>query len=121
MDISSEYIKMCEKAEEIQAMKPHSFFDGGIELERGDYYYNVQSRKTGVQTSSWRNFRNLWLPRQDQLQEMAFDKVTIDCLEGFRLFFIHFQDNFDTMEQLWLAYVMKTKFSKTWNGEEWVA
>ena len=27
---------------------------------------------------------------------------------------------FTSMEQLWLAFVMKEKFNKTWNGEAWV-
>ena len=26
---------------------------------------------------------------------------------------------FDSMEQLWLAFVMKKKYGKVWNGEEW--
>jgi len=26
---------------------------------------------------------------------------------------------FNSMEQLWLAFVMKEKFDKVWNGEDW--
>ena len=25
-----------------------------------------------------------------------------------------------SMEQLWLAFVMKSKYNKTWNGEDWI-
>jgi len=26
----------------------------------------------------------------------------------------------DSMEQLWLAFVMKEKYNKIWNGENWI-
>ena len=29
-------------------------------------------------------------------------------------------DIFASMEQLWLAFVMKEKYNKIWNGEEWI-
>ena len=31
----------------------------------------------------------------------------------------HMAYNFPLMEQLWLAFVMKEKFGKVWNGEDW--
>lgn len=30
-------------------------------------------------------------------------------------------EEFKTMEQLWLAFVMKECFNKTWNGKQWIA
>ena len=32
---------------------------------------------------------------------------------------IHNYDSDASMEQLWLAFVMKEKFNKTWDGEKW--
>ncbi len=28
--------------------------------------------------------------------------------------------SFTSMEQLWLAFVMKEKYNKVWDGEEWI-
>lgn len=71
----------------------------------------------------------IYLPRQDQLQEIlefpvgsfcdnfwsalanihkwAFDKKWLDYIPL-------------TMEQLWLAFVMKEKYNKVWDGKDWV-
>ena len=142
MDTSKQYIKMCEKAQEIQ--ESHTFDE-----EEGDF--------------------SIWLPRQDQLQGMIegtvmekiekFNKfmhlpiLNIKCneideekLEIFRekwgemmkdslaritplpvceneeLNLINvFTSTFTSFEQLWLAFVMKEKYGKTWNNkkEEW--
>lgn len=69
----------------------------------------------------------IWLPRQDQLQDM------LNC-DGVNHLVIEINDfcfgnrtaihamNFDSMEQLWLALVMNIKFSKLWDdtANEWV-
>jgi hypothetical protein len=77
-----------------------------------------------------------WLPRQDQLQKMmgGYKKNT----ERLHWYFYHllgneggahdnvlwvswnYYDQFQSMEQLWLAFVMKEKFGKVWNNKEWV-
>ncbi len=71
----------------------------------------------------------LW--RQDQLQEMIVGRggresriVVHESL--YRFSYSNYKDGahptniFDTQEQLWLAFVMKEKYGKVWNGEEWV-
>lgn len=67
----------------------------------------------------------VWLPRQDQLQEMivkVVDYETTAELEGkFHKFLVWLDEwDFASMEQLWLAFVMKEKYNKSWNGKEWV-
>lgn len=87
----------------------------------------------------------LWLPRQDQLQDMLKDSIRNNhkntwgyvkgpasegfiagCLhQEFHKFIIHkdqyiFCKAFNSMEQLWLAFVMYVKFNKKWNGIKWV-
>ena len=84
----------------------------------------------------------LWLPTQAQLQEMVDlpnQHIDIYC-EGGKYWIAHWipyegeeleddfghsTNNYDTakytsMEELWLAFVMKEKYSKIWNGENWV-
>jgi hypothetical protein len=73
-----------------------------------------------------------WLPRQDQLQEMIIienAKFPVYVLERkFNTFIDHIGEiyhpkiwqKFDSMEQLWLVFVMKEKFNKIWDGETWI-
>ena len=95
MDISPEYIKMCEKAVEIQKLAPRN------------------------EVKNWWSPDDLmvWLPRQDQLQEMCENKG-----EDFFIFAFRSGSHplLDTYEKLWLAFVMKEKYGKVWNGEDWV-
>lgn len=69
----------------------------------------------------------IWLPQQEDLQGM------VDIGENRRLYFFdrglsvnNGQNNFlykidgNSMDQLWLAFVMKEKFNKTWDGAEWI-
>ena len=62
---------------------------------------------------------------QDQLQEMVIGRVfggalaLIDWAFSWRET-IWNDYPFETIEQFWLAFVMKEKYGKTWDGEEWV-
>jgi hypothetical protein len=60
----------------------------------------------------------IWLPHQDQLQEMIGDFNT--CLE---LLFRRKLQNiyFTSMEQVWMALVMNEKYNKVWGAEGWVS
>jgi len=73
-----------------------------------------------------------WLPRQDELQEMILDKENspiseLKCLvdlssegpEG-EEWIDEYWEGFSSMEQLWLAYVMKENYNKIWNGKDWI-
>ncbi|MDP2685142.1 MAG: hypothetical protein Q8P20_08985 [bacterium] len=132
MDDSKEYILQCEKAVEIQKM-----------VGDWDYGYDVETCKVGVRVAhEWReeiradygvpelddDFYSswIWLPRQDQLQEMLGDYekqlyILDDWREG------GYDDikywnigNLKTWEQLWLAFVMKEKYNKVWDGTDWI-
>lgn len=76
-----------------------------------------------------------WLPTQDQLQNMSVEigEDNIDhLLMRFYQLVTSFPDTlhgvynssywtqFRTMEQKWLAFVMKSRYNKIWNGNEWV-
>lgn len=120
MDTSKIYVRMCKGAGEIQR--------SGNDTRDFNNYYDQQ--ESGL----------IWLPRQDQLQEMMKAKyerlVDRDPVDWFCFGipgyiwsdeFGYGDDNeeigyyrqFISMEQLWLAFVMKEKYDKAWNGKEW--
>lgn len=130
MDTSKEYIKMCTKAHEIQEL-----WQGEV----GDVFSHLYSDPPTIKTvvdeairGQIRTFKNLksrhfriWLPRQDQLQEMVIKDLWLVpmihkfykwcCEEAIAV------QRLRGMEQLWLAFVMKEKFNKKWNGTNWEA
>ena len=134
MDTSEQYIKMCEKAEEIQ--KGHQWVYDDLFVSPKEYY-----RDKPLIWGRDKRFRDppyTWLPRQDQLQEMIDQQQRdwVNVLEMFTLYAFYGDNTYTlggtpvyygmgiphnvfSMEQLWLAFVMKEKFNKTWNGEAW--
>ncbi len=120
MDTSETYIKMCEKAEEIQEC-----YDMAKYPYPNLFWYNnelhfLNNLKVGI-----------WLPRQDQLQEMIgktypepYFMLTDWIIENESKIDENMNNpcfaNTESMEQLWLAFVMKEKYNKIWNGEDWI-
>ena len=122
MDTSKEYMLMCEKAVEIQELKRFMLGDylcadkyvllamlplepdGCLQtrmLQGGGHYYVLPGMLS----------RAIWLPRQDQLQEMVGVKSHRDylrtvCESGFYKN-VAYSDSFDSLEGFWLAFVMK--------------
>jgi hypothetical protein len=119
VDTSKEYIKMCQKAVEIQDIWIPEMYDkyGSIDGEIGwtlkhTDLYSHEKRKM------------VWLPRQDQLQDMMTDYDQLSIFEP--MSFISGTIDFKQMllddktwEHCWLVYVMKRQFLKVWNGKEW--
>ena len=123
MDTSKEYIKMCEEAKEIQK---------SIVLNVQHNFYGDINMCSTLQ-------KTIWLPRQDQLQEMLLEDpdnrfetsicyITLVC-QFARFCGIEDEDaegrsNVDirkeSLEVLWLAFVMAEKYSKEWNGDKWI-
>jgi len=123
MDTSETYIKMCEKAEEIQGLRPMS-----QRWEMGDYVSEGYTRWTIAEGKMGRCFADIWLPRQDQLQEMLPEYIAksgfVPSLAAHFADFVCSTDlyplPFTSFEQWWLAFVYKQKYNKVWNGEEWI-
>ena len=114
MDTSTEYIKMCD-CKEVQDVRPFiADMDDNRHLgctPTGDFYYGFREKI-------------VWLPRQDQLQEMMLDPKGefLPCLVlGDWYLNSEYCDVLNkrlyTEEQRWLAYVMKKKFNKAWDGK----
>ena len=92
MDTSKKYIEMCTKAEEIQSE---------VTEEKIEHNFYI----------------TVWLPRQDQLQEMVIGgDDTITLTEYFLNAVSLYCDRKLSMEQLWLKYVMKEKYGKVWDN-----
>jgi len=146
MDTSKEYIKMCQKAKEIQKLLDkcnygnqlvfgNTFLLQGYEVNWLKQYGNGKKCEQWV-TDYWTSDNptfygknTIWLPRQDQLQEMVKEKDLLNLCDRFDLglrenidgiySYTDYHKTFKSMEKLWLAFVMKEKYNKTWNGEEW--
>ncbi len=135
MDCSPEYVKMCQKATEIQkahGLQPPFINRSGL-IRTLNYDYFVEGYLSTLETVSW-------LPRQDQLQAMVETNGPVYAVwaleawteKNFEYCRIHevvrtdpdadvwsWRDRFTSREQLELAYLMDLKFSKRWNGEDW--
>ena len=127
MDI--EYIKMAD-CPEIQRLRRQGQTGDWI---YGDIFSNGVDAYV-VMHDSFPVSGFTWLPTQSQLQDMVKGKDSL--LDDFEIFFYEFFGGFDgvntcyelpdwaklckSWEQLWLAFVMKEKYNKTWNGNEWV-
>jgi len=167
MDTSKEYIEMCEKSEEVQeGWSPkegdyycyqdimcghpvHTVTKFNLEkYEHGEiictlcsYSYDSFQEIMGATRANINDAltgRFIFLPKQDQLQEMLLDDwhmsglmqmansnywsesdcpdepTCSECIEKGKYF-----RAFKSFEQLWLAFVMEEKYNKQWNGKEW--
>lgn len=159
MDISETYIKMCEKAEEIQALwKPSTgdWFTPKLNLDMGgsdDIFKPQQEVSVNTHWMKGKGYCNgdiadwgedywcdgcaqietkwlTWLPRQDQLQEMV-KRGQEDFFPYNLLWRLYraispdskgniYNSEFTSMEQLWLAFVMKERYQKIWTGQDWI-
>ena len=108
MDTSETYAKMCN-CPEIQGkwailmdVNPRPATDVH------DYSTYIISENRGLEC--------VWLPRQDQIQDM------IGCVAGNHVNIMEQfvkADYFLTLEQKWLAFYMKENHNKVWDGKEW--
>ncbi len=123
MDNTGTYIKMSD-CPEIQEQRPQALIGLIKHYYRGEYQYEVDS-----DGDFWRYKRHfIWLPRQDQLQEMVKDTFPLSnaLIHWFEQWFVlHWLRDSSlsewSMEQLWLAFVMKEKYNKVWDGNTWTS
>lgn len=147
MDNSLERILMCTKAVEIQALWKQEDADL-IFVDGRHAHFQVPSGERVVRSQGAENPHILWedsylfachciaavpinsiiwLPYQYQLQEMLEDSFGVNPFATFSIFHCTINSwkakyilQFNSMEQLWLAFVMKENFGKIWNGESWI-
>ena len=127
MDKSSNYIRMCESIEEIQEQWQPEF---------GDFYVSMSLGLTSPcqpimsdlekKVSYLKTIKAVWLPRQDQLQEMVIENYATfwDLAIAFSNVLMgetaSYFEKFDSMEKLWLAFIMLEKYKRKWNDGEWL-
>ena len=128
MDTSETYIKMCD-CEEIQNRTSDADWtnDDCISFRDGSGVSRIWIWKKGTLSGGTRKWSEyfIWLPRQDQLQEMVETKGIPGLLLLFYLFTREMPKEYlstvdGSMEQLWLAFVMREKYNKVWAGKDWV-
>lgn len=138
MDKSKEYINMCEQAEEIQKLAPSEEDDRGY----GSFFWNIEIKVMMLHhfdNDEGRNiiggygdgrFKRVWLPRQDQLQEMLRGLKAFSFgnyygeFRNMLEYWLGIQEEYgkqiQSFEQGWLVLVMHEKYNKMWNGKEWI-
>jgi len=126
MDMSKKYIRMCKKAKEIQ--------DKWMP-QLGDFYWPKRCLmipeavrvicSDPLRYGFFRREEIVWLPRQDQLQEIFYETTQLDyeAIVDAYDFIEHnlvspaYVDQFTSLEQYWLAYVMSWKYKKFWDDD----
>ena len=63
--------------------------------------------------------RFTFLPGQSQLQKMVYEDYQMKMNVDFYRFCMDWGGQFNSMEQLWLAFVQKELYNKTWDGTTW--
>jgi len=147
MDSTNRYAIMCQKAEEIQNLwrpKQCDFIINLTDIEEGlsfckpaesliqvaNMYYEEKDNENYLRECEEVKEEALWLPRQDQLQKIIepdnsrIHSIMINVIESqyndvSKQTMVSAPEMFHSMEQLWLAYIMREKFNKLWNEEEW--
>lgn len=135
MDIIEQYIKMCQAAKTDLWHPNYHFRLGSLFAHEGEnriaYAINW--------ASTWPDLHGpipIW--QQDQLQDMIpkerlssesevdgkalrlHDTFNDWMLEIWSTIERDYLSEFDTLEQLWLAFVMHEKYNKIWDGEKWI-
>ena len=140
MDKSELYIRMCNKAKEIQKT-----IRCNDDNEQDEYFYCLSCKdRLGVEVGPHYNYywcncnaQCVWLPRQDQLQEMVEEIKDKNHLI-FRFYKFLMRSKYEkqssqstyvvliniiegcSMEIMWLCFVMKEKYNRSWNGKDWI-
>ena len=138
--ITENFIKQCEKADEIQKLcyykkgdwfytkKHRNDVTNGLYIISGDWdlCYANSNREDNWLTRA----KGVWLPTQEQLQEMLNAYSNYERINRFYEF-VHLDTseygwnkwcefvNDSSMNELWLCYVMKKLYNKIWTGEKW--
>lgn len=144
MDTSKEYIQMCQEATQLQTLRIPIW--GYCNFQMGDVFWKggvfnkvalfVKLREEQDQPKT---DETVWLPRQDQLQELIlnsdgfkryspnerlaelFDHFAVWCRKTVNketYLSTHYQET-KSFEQLWLKYYMYCVHNKAWDGTNW--
>ncbi len=124
MDESEKYIKMCDCPE----IQEHMIADGDMFYRvykfsiSGNDYILPQTGIMGIYDSEFHNSvitKTIWLPRQDQLQEMigSFKSVILNIMINTHSTL--WADQSGSIEEYLLRMYMWDNHEKCWWGESW--
>jgi len=137
--ITENYIKMCEQAKEIQKW----YLDSENERLKNSWLFEYdvfacREHRTIFRLHTYyicpavegnlcnRRDNMIWLPTQEQLQEMILkNDWGVDIIFKFKYWI---EENMFKaiplskycLTELWLVFVMKEKWNKIWTGKKWV-
>ena len=141
MDLPEQYIEMCRKAKEIQQKEY---------LSLGDFVYwenfgntEVVRHRYALEKDYLKSTTTIWLPRQDQLQEMLeslwrkpsihLGSISHDTIAGNKTFSViswlgrnirdhclAYEVKNYSLEMIMLTMYMCEKFNKLWDGSDWI-
>lgn len=146
MDTSEKYIKMCESAVEIQAMRAPDKDGQYASFEYGDFFATFgehwMDKKPCRHIEVYGTTDNLpsrhempsphdtvYLPGFEEGDGYETEKIIwlprLDQLIAMNAdtpwhFTLSIPENGNSLETTWLAIVMRNKFEKSWNGKEWL-
>jgi len=125
MDCSDQYVKMCQKAEEIQKLWSPS--EGDVFVDELCHVTIVNPMILDHLNKSLKEGKRkdyIWVPKQGQLQDMLLPMFERNCFWMFEECYKFIQPPYpakiESMEQIWLSFAMREKFGKIWNDEDWV-
>lgn len=116
------------------------FLDGQVVLylaEGEELAFQYENRDRLVIMEGWNDENSherkidhpvVWIPRQDQLQELINKEyVEPSAMINDLLRWVHQEDMYleeifhgsESMEQLWLTFLMHQNYAKVWHGGEW--
>ena len=126
MDKSSPYIKMCESADLIQKRWQPEFGDFFVSMSLGlTSQCEPITSDLEKKASYLKTIKAVWIPRQDQVQEIIIEHypTSWDLAIAFSNGLIgenaSYFEKFDSMEKLWLAFIMLEKYKRKWKEAEW--
>jgi len=135
MDTTELYITMCEKSPEIQGLRPRDDNEFIPDCYFGLFIFERTKKRENFHLFCVSDDRvvqeqSIWLPRQDELQKMmkylklnlhleyAVDSVWLLYNETRQNFRNEYYESFRSMEQLWLAFVMRKKYHQVWDNDK---
>lgn len=133
MDLSNGFILMCFKAKEIQELWKPEYEDYTISrLWVESTISDEEELGNSVSICEGAYSNEIWIPRQDQLQDMINNKNNLSfifewigdnlkaavLIKDKKLNLIDIES--DSFEKCWIIFVMKNEFNKTWDGNNWI-
>jgi len=131
MDTSRSYIKMCRASKELQnpnrKLEAGDYFAGFLRLSRDpdwDVDWEIEilcawdnTGYTGIAEVPWNpHVEAVWLPRQDQLQELLGEEGSVFNLNLLEKLpnIVFCEHGVDSWEKLWLCIYMDKAHKKIW-------